>query len=83
MSFLIFITLNWTNKYMKKSFGENIKEIRLQLNLTQAELAKKLGYSERLVGGWENNRSFPTVFTLKKIHDIFGVDYEEIFDFEK
>ena len=67
---------------MKKSFGENIKEIRLQLNLTQAELAKKLRYSERLVGGWENNRSFPTLLTIKKIHDIFGVDYEEIFDFE-
>ena len=65
-----------------KTFGENIKEIRLQLNLTQEQFAEKIGYSYQLIGSWENNRSFPNLITLKKIHEIFGIDYDEMFDFD-
>lgn len=65
-----------------KTIGENLKIIRKELNLTQKEFAEKIGYSYQLVGSWEHNRCFPTVHTLKKIHEIFGIDYDEIFDFD-
>lgn len=65
-----------------KTIGDNIREIRSQLKLTQNEFAKALGYTERNVGNWEHGRSVPTVYTIKKMHEIFGLEYDEIFDFE-
>ena len=49
-----------------KTIGDNIREIRSQLKLTQNEFAKALGYTERNVGNWEHGRSVPTVYTIKK-----------------
>ncbi|MBQ7884775.1 MAG: helix-turn-helix transcriptional regulator [Clostridia bacterium] len=65
-----------------KTFAQNIKEIRQQLNLTQEQFANKLGYSYQLIGCWENGRSFPNLNTAKRIHEVFGVDYEDIFDYD-
>lgn len=64
-----------------KSFAENIKEIRQQLKLSQQEFAEKLGYNYRIVGCWENGRSKPNIDTIKQIHELFNIDYEELFDY--
>ena len=65
-----------------KTMAENIKRIRTELGLTQTEFATKLGYDYRIVGSWENNRGKPSADTIKLIHELFNVDYEEIFDYE-
>lgn len=65
-----------------KTLGENLRQIRLELGLTQREFALKLGYTERNVGNWEHNRSIPTMTTIKKIHEIFGVAYDDIYDYD-
>lgn len=40
----------WDNTYM--NLGEKVKKRRLELNLTQEELAKKMGYSSQSLGNF-------------------------------
>lgn len=64
-----------------KTIGENLRTIRIELGLTQKEFAEKLGYGCQNISNWEKNRNVPTAHTIKKIHDIFGVEYEDIYDY--
>ena len=43
--------------YMKIDTGKEIKKRRKALNLTQEDVAKRLGVSFVAVGHWENNRN--------------------------
>ena len=36
--------------------GDKIKQARIKLNWTQAQLAEKIGVSDRIVTTWENGR---------------------------
>lgn len=42
-----------------KTLGDHIRQRRLELGLTQLELAEKLGVSEATVVNWETNRGMP------------------------
>lgn len=46
------------------NMGENIRRERQQKGWTQAELAEKLGVSDRAVSRWETNMAAPAVDTL-------------------
>ena len=43
-----------------KTIGEHIKKRRLEMALTQAQLARRLSVSECTITGWKKNRSNPT-----------------------
>ena len=45
----------------------NIKQIRKKLNLTQEQLANKLGVSWATVNRWENNKTKPSHLAQKEI----------------
>lgn len=47
--------------------NENIKKLRTALNLSQVELAKKLGVSKQSVSNWENDNIQPSIDMLVKI----------------
>ena len=54
-------------------FKENLKQLRMQKGLTQAQLAEKLFVSRSTVAKWENGLGLPnpeSMATLKKIFDI-------------
>lgn len=53
--------------------GEQIKELRLNRNMSQVELAKKLFVSKQSVSNWENENIMPSVEMLIKIAEVFGV----------
>lgn len=53
--------------------GDNIKNLREEANLTQADLAKLLNVSPSTVGMWEQNRRSPDTEFLKKLTTIFNV----------
>ncbi|MBO5851272.1 MAG: helix-turn-helix transcriptional regulator [Clostridia bacterium] len=63
-------------------FGENFKRCRLEVNLSQKEVAKKLGICQSNVSDWENDISRPDyekLIQLSKIYDVsicdlLGVD---------
>lgn len=56
-----------------------IKELREEFQLTQKELADKIGNVQRNVSNWENGTSEPDCETLVKLADVFGVTLDELF----
>ncbi len=60
-------------KDLKPIIAKNIAELRHANDITQAELAEKLNYSDKAVSKWERGESVPDVMVLSEIADIFGV----------
>jgi len=56
------------------NFSNVLKKLRLQDNLTQAELADKLKISKSSVSMYENGAREPDFETLELIADFFNVD---------
>lgn len=52
--------------------GEQIKKLRLSHNLSQVDLARKLGVSKQSVSNWENDNILPSIDVLKKICSFFS-----------
>jgi putative transcriptional regulator len=50
---------------------EQIKEIRKRLNLSQEELAKKLGVSFSSVNRWENGQTKPSKLARHQLELLF------------
>ena len=55
----------------RMSIAQQIKDIRLQLGYTQAEMAKKLGVIQQFISKLETGRENLTIDTLKRIADVF------------
>ena len=63
-------------------FGERLKSLRTNDNLTQEELGKKLGVTKMVVSNWELNKGTPNYETLKKIADIFSVSIDYLLEYD-
>ena len=61
------------------NIGNNIKQLRQRLNLTQEQVALKLGVSYQAVSKWENNANTPDISLLPEIADLFGVSIDSLF----
>lgn len=59
------------------SFGNILKRIRQENNLTQEELAKKINTSRSNIANYENDKNMPSIDILEKLSKIFGcsIDY--------
>lgn len=58
------------------SFGDRLRKLRLENNMTQENLSKKLNVSRATVGRYETDERFPDKNLLKKIADIFEVSID-------
>ena len=57
------------------TFGEKIREERRKQNLTQKELADKIGVTNRVITSYETGKSFPrTRDAYKRIADALGIN---------
>lgn len=63
---------------LKYQIGANIASLRKSRNMTQAELAERLNYSDKAVSKWERGESVPDVLTLMELARLFGVKADEI-----
>ena len=67
---------------MKKlTFGEQLILLRRRRGLTQGELAEKAGILREMISSYESGKVFPREGTLKKIADVLGVDFEELYGY--
>ncbi len=55
---------------MKLNIGENIRNCRRKMNLTQEQLAEKLGVSFQSVSRWENDLTYPDTELLPVLSKI-------------
>ncbi len=58
--------------------AENIRHLRKQKQLTQADLAAKLGVNRSLIGAYEEGRSEPRLKTIQTLCMLFKVNYQQI-----
>lgn len=62
------------------SFGENLKEIRVSVGMTQEELARKVKISSQAVSKWERGESMPDPQTLPSVADALDISLDRLFD---
>lgn len=55
---------------------DNIRKARLDVGLTQIEVAEKLGVAQAQYARWENGGRNPKDETVEKMADIFGVSFD-------
>lgn len=67
----------------QRKIGVFISELRKEKNLTQQELADKLGVSDRTVGNWENGRNMPDLSLFKPLCKELGITINELLSGEK
>ena len=67
----------------QKKIGEFIAKSRKKKNLTQEQLAERLGVSDRTVGNWENGRNMPDLSLFKPLCDELGITINEFLSGEK
>ncbi|VIG04282.1 DNA-binding protein [Clostridioides difficile] len=58
------------------NFGQRLKEIRVQKNLTGEELGKILNVTKVAISNWESGRRFPSQNILISIADYFNVSLD-------
>lgn len=61
-----------------KLFGEKLKMLRNNYNMSQAELAEAMYVSRSAVAKWEQDRGFPNIDSLQLISNKFGVSIDEL-----
>lgn len=67
----------------QEKIGKLIASTRKSINLTQVELATKLGVSDKSVSKWENGKCLPDVSLYKDLCNILGITLNEFFAGER
>lgn len=62
------------------SIGENIKRLREQYGLSQTELGKIAGVSDKAVSTWETGQKTPRMGAIQRIADHFGLKKSDIIE---
>lgn len=62
----------------KYTFANNLYELRTSQNMTQKQLAKYLGVSNKAVSKWETGETMPRVKMLQAIAECLGVSYSDL-----
>jgi len=63
-------------------FKDNLVQMRKVLQLTQEDLAEKLGVTRQSVAKWEAGESIPDLDKCKQLADIFGVSLDDLANYE-
>ena len=67
----------------QEKIGAFIAECRKAKNMTQAELAEKLGVTDKSVGNWENARCMPDLSLFKPLCEELGITINDLLSGEK
>lgn len=69
-------------EHLQSIIAGNIAALRRSRGFTQAELAERLGYSDKSVSKWERGDGLPDVLCLKAMADLFGVSLDYMLEEE-
>ena len=56
--------------------AQNIRLQRIQHNLTQTQLAEKLGVTRQTISSWERGNSFPSLDMLERLASVLDTDLD-------
>ena len=60
------------------SMGSKLAQARRKNNLTQEQLAERLGVTRQAVSRWESDLSLPDVSALPRLAEIFEISVDEL-----
>ena len=60
--------------------GQKIKELRIEKNLSQMQLAKLIGVSQKAIDYWERSVNEPKACYIIKLVEAFNISFDEFFD---
>ena len=61
------------------SIGDKIKELRIEKGLSQMQLGKAIGVSQKAIDYWERSINEPKVSYIIALVDFFNLSYDEFF----
>lgn len=64
-------------------FAENLMELRKYHNLSQEELAEKIGVSRQTLSKYETGDSLPDIEKCRLLADVFGVTVDDLIRYER
>ena len=64
-------------------FGDKLKKLRTDNNLTQDELAEKIMVTRTAISKWETNRGYPSIDSLKELSKLFDISIDELIQDER
>ncbi len=67
----------------KQTLGMMITSCRKENGMTQAELAGKMGVTDKAVSKWERDLSCPDINSLPKLAEIFEISVDELMQIKK
>ncbi len=63
---------------IKNNIAKNMIAYRKRCNLTQAQLAEKISYSDKAISKWERAEGVPDTLVLVQLCEIFGVTLNDM-----
>lgn len=60
------------------TFGQKLKKLRSENNLTQEQLADMLFVTRTAISKWETDNGYPSIDSLKAISNLFGISIDEL-----
>ena len=67
----------------QKKIGNFLRELRKEKNLTQEQVADRLGVSGRTISRWETGAYMPDISLIVDIAEMYDVDVRDIIDGER
>jgi len=64
---------------IEKKVGERIRDARVNMNLTQQDLANKIGKNRMSVNRIELGETSTSIGTLNKIVEVLNIDFKQLF----
>jgi transcriptional regulator with XRE-family HTH domain len=61
-------------------FGDNLRDMLIEANMTQRDLAEDTGLTEAAISNYINKRRMPTVRALVNISFYLGCSFDELMD---
>ena len=58
---------------IKENLAKNLSKLRNKYKMTQADLAKKINYTDKSISKWENGDSTPPIDVIKLLADTYSV----------
>ena len=68
---------------MNIRFGESLRRLRKEKNLTQEQLAARLNVSFQTISNWERDESWPDISMLPVLAELFGVNTDTLLGMDK
>ena len=67
----------------QEKIGKFISKCRKERNITQSELAEKLGVTDRSISNWENGKNMPDLSLFRPLCELLNISINELLSGEK